>query len=230
MAAGSAILSAANWILVYTSFREMRAPGQTVLERRAYHLTSLFRRVDLPGVGRANLLWFLYLLAFSGMEFTLTFLAAERFGYAPRQISYLFVFAGLIMVIVQGGLIRRMAPLYGERRLVLAGLLLVIPGFVLTGLASREGGLYLGLGLMSVGSALLSPATTALVSLYTGPDRQGYALGIFRSLGALARAVGPLAACAVYWSGGPTAPYLAGAALVVVPLVIAFGLPEPERP
>ena len=163
------------------------------------------------------------------MEFMLSFLAADRFHYTPLKMRYLFVFSGLIIVVVQGGLIRELAPVYGEKALAITGLLVVIPGFVLVTFAAREGMLYLGIGFMAFGSALITPSASALVSLYTPSDRQGSILGIFRSLGALARAVGPLLACAAYWRFGSRAAYGLGAALILAPLCTAFFLPALSR-
>jgi MFS family permease len=232
VAAGALLLSLTNWIWVATRFEETLGPAERTRRPgggRTINPARLFARSEFPGVRRTNILWFLYLLGFSGMEFTLTFLAADRFAYGPRDNAYLLTFSGLILVFVQGGLIRRLAPVYGEKRLVIVGLALLVPGFLLTGLAPRQGSLYLGLAVVSLGSALLTPAATALVSLYATADRQGSVLGVFRSLGALARAFGPILACLAYWQLGREIPYVAGASLLVVPLGLALTLPAPRR-
>jgi len=232
VAAGAFLLSFSNWIWVALKFAETLAPedrSKGRREGRTINPLQLFGRQEFPGVRRTNILWFVYLLGFSGMEFSLTFLAADRFGYTPRQNAYLFVFSGLILVFVQGGMIRRLAPLYGERMLAVTGLALIVPGFLLIGLVPRQGSLYLGLALVSVGSALLTPSATALVSLYATADRQGSVLGVFRSLGALARALGPIGTCFIYWRLGSSFPYLAGSVLMLLPLALAAGLPRPAR-
>jgi len=82
---------------------------------------------------------------------------------------------------------------------------------------------------MAVGSALTIPCLTSLVSLYTPMDRQGMVLGVFRSLGALSRAVGPIIFCAVYWQFGREWPYVAGAILLVAPIGLAVTLPRPSK-
>jgi MFS family permease len=173
--------------------------------------------------------YFIYTLAFTGMEFTLTFLAKDRFQYTPGQNALIFVFVGFIIALVQGGVVRRMAPRLGEKRIALFGLSLILPGLVAVGLATTEALLFLGLGVMSVGSALANPAMTGLVSLYTPATRQGEVLGVFRSLGSLARATGPILAAFIYWRFGSSWPYLAAALLIVPPLVLASTLPHPER-
>ena len=55
-------------------------------------------------------------------------------------------------------------------------------------------------------------------------------LGTFRSLGALSRAVGPVLACAAYWKLGSEWPYYGATALVLLPILLALGLPAvPKR-
>ena len=180
-------------------------------------------------MNRTNLLYFVFITAFAGMEFTLTFLAKDRFGYSAAQNGYLFLFIGFIIVLVQGGVVRRLAPKYGERRLATVGLLMIIPGLLLVGWCSRPLWMYVGLFLLATGSSLVTPCLTALVSLYTPEDRQGETLGIFRSLGSLARAVAPLVAAVVYWRFGSPWPYYGSAAVLLLPILMIFGLPQPTK-
>ena len=81
---------------------------------------------------------------------------------------------------------------------------------------------------MLAGSSLVTPCLTALVSLYTPDDRQGETLGIFRSLGSLARAVAPIIAALVYWRFGSEWPYFGSALVMLVPIMLVFGLPGVE--
>ena len=231
-AAGAFLLSAVNWIVLWKWFPETLRPedrGKAREGGRTINISRLFHPVDIPGVHRTNLTWFLYLLSFSGMEFTLTFLAVERFGFTQMQNGYMFVFIGLIIAFVQGGLIRQLAPLYGEKSLAVAGFLTVTPGLLLTGFCRTQGMLYLGLALMAFGSALVTPSLSALLSLYTPSSRQGSVLGVFRSLGALARAVGPLSAALAYWRFGAKAAYAVGTAILVAPFLMVLTLPQPPR-
>ena len=70
---------------------------------------------------------------------------------------------------------------------------------------------------------------TALVSLGTSPEEQGKALGVFRSVGALARVFGPLTAAVIYWRFGQSMPYLAGALLMGIPIFLLATLtPQQE--
>jgi len=227
-AAGAFLLSLWNLSWVMRSFKESLPEenrGKAHQARRPVNPLKLFRGFDLPGVSRTNLVYFIFLVAFAGMEFTLTFLAKDRFKYDSHDMMWIFIFVGLIIALVQGGVVRRMAPKMGEKKVSLYGLALLVPGLLVVGTASSEGLFYLGLAFLAVGSALATPCLTALASLYTPADRQGEVLGTFRSLGALARAVGPILACAAYWKLGSDWPYYGATALVLLPILLALGLP-----
>ncbi|MFP6633953.1 MAG: MFS transporter [Planctomycetota bacterium] len=232
-AAGAFLLSLWNLSWVMRSFKESLPEEERGKAHRAGRPISplkLFRGFDIPGVTRTNMVYFLFLVAFAGMEFTLTFLAKDRLKYTSHDMMWIFIFVGLIIALVQGGVVRRMAPKLGEKKVTLYGLILLVPGLLITGIAQTEGVFYLGLAFLAVGSALATPCLTALTSLYTPADRQGEVLGTFRSLGALSRAVGPIIACAAYWKLGSQYPYYGAAALLVIPILMALGLPPaPKR-
>jgi len=237
-AIASTVLALANLLWIAARFRETLPPERrgTSHHARVLNPFAQLARLKLPGLARTNYVTFLFLAAFSGMEFTLTFLAAERLHYAPRDMVWLFVFSGLIIALVQGGFVRRLAPRLGERKVALQGLVVLVPGFALVGFVptvppSAAPGplanaiLYGGLGLMAIGSALAMPCLSSLVSRYAPGDRQGLALGTNRSMMALARALGPIAASLTYWRWGSTAAYLAAAVVAVLPVLLALGLP-----
>lgn len=224
------VLALFNFVWALTHFPETRpraAPGAGA--HRTLRPLRELKRLRYPGVRRANLVTLGYLTVFSGMEFTLVFLAVERFAFGPGRNALMFVFVGLVIALVQGGAIRRLAPRHGERRLTQVGLALLVPGFLAVGLAGGLLALYLGLFLMAVGSALAMPSLSSLVSRYAPADVQGLVLGTFRSMGAMARAVGPALGGLVYWAAGSAAPYLAGAVLLLLPLGLALGLPPVPR-
>ena len=182
-----------------------------------------------PAVRRANLVVFIYSVAFVGMEATLTFLAAERFGYTARQNGYLLGFLGLCAVIMQGYIVRRVLKSTGEVRILGVGLLISAAGLLSIGHASSPGLLYAGLACLAAGSGLVNPVATGLISLYAGADEQGRVLGIYRSLGALARAVTPICAGLLYWAFHSETTYLVAAALALVAAALGFALPRPHK-
>lgn len=198
---------------------------------RSMNPLRLFHVEDYPGVSRTNLAYFIFLTAFSGMEFSLTFLAKERFGYTERQNAMLFLIIGLVLAGVQGGYVRRKADSIGPRRMAIHGLFCIVPGLLSIGFAGQFQLLpllFVGIVLIAGGAAQSTPCLTSLVSLYTPPEEQGRVMGVFRSLGALARAIGPLIACVLYWRLGASAAYYIGAALLLVPIALTRQLPAPR--
>jgi MFS family permease len=130
---------------------------------------------------------------------------------------------------VQGGYVRRKANQVGEKRMALQGLVFLVPGLVSIGFAQSSWRLYFGLFFLAVGSSMVIPCLTTLVSLYTPQEYQGRSVGIFRSLGALARVIGPIIASILYWQKGASAPYFLGAVFLIIPLVLVSRLPKPEE-
>lgn len=224
------VLAIANFVWVIRSFTETLEPGRknSTHAKRPLNPLQLFQPVAIPGVNLTNLLYFVFIVSFAGMEFTLTFLAKDRFGYSAAQNGFLFLFIGILIAIVQGGMIRRLAPKYGEKNLVIVGLVLILPGLLLVAICNSQWVLYTGLFFLAVGSSCVTPSLTALVSLYTPDDRQGEVLGVFRSVGSLARAFAPIVAALVYWRFGSQWPYLGSSALLLIPLALAWRLPRPH--
>lgn len=223
------VLATVNWVAVLLKLHETRKvhSGASVAARRPVNPLALFQTTDYPGVTRTNIIYFLYLLAFSGMEFSLTFLAADRFDYGPKQIMVMFLFIGIILALMQGTYVRTRSGVIGPRRMGFQGLLLGVPGLAIVGFAPNPWVFYLGLLVMALGSAQVRPCLSALVSLYSPVREQGRILGVFRSLESLARAIGPLVACVLYWRLGSSMAYYIAAAIMTLPVVLSRALPEP---
>lgn len=222
------VLALFNIVWVSKKFKESLPPekrGLSTSERSANPL-KIFKPLPYPGVNTVNFGHFLFLAAFSGMEFTLTFLAHERLNYSSLDNAYLFIFIGFILAFVQGGVVRRKASTVGEKKMAVMGLITLIPGLVIIGFAQSVGFLYLGLFFLACGSAMAIPCLTTLVTLYTPATEQGKSVGIFRSLGALARVVGPLAAAFLYYAYGSASPYFIGAVFLLIPIFMILSLPK----
>ena len=186
-------------------------------------------KVDNIPVRRSCLAYFYYMISFSGMEFTLTFLAVERFVYTPADNTRMFLLIGLTLIVAQGVLVRRLAGPVGERNLALCGVVFGATAFCCLAMAGEETLFYVGLLLMSVGVAFTSPTLTALASLHSSESRQGFHLGVFRSSGSLARAIGPLLAGVAYFQFGSVIAYASGAVLLLLPAIFLFRIDQPEK-
>ena len=225
-------MSAINLWWVSARFRETLGGAAQAEARREERTRNPLRAILGLGnatVRRLNLLSFLYSVGFVAMETTLTYLAAQRFGYTARQNGYLLGFLGACAVFSQAVIVRGMLRRMDELHVLRWGFAVSSCGLLGIGYATAPWMLYAAIVLTSLGSGLVIPASTGLISLYSGPAEQGRVLGIFRSLGALSRAITPLLAGAIYWSIGARSLYAASAALVLAALGLVATLPKPAR-
>lgn len=196
---------------------------------RLRHPLRAAAEISSPVVRRLNFIGFTFALAFCAMEFSLTFLGAERFGFTAKGNGLMLAYLGLCSIITQGVIVRRLLKKRSENHVLSSGLLIATAGFALVGLAPNVPTLYVGLGVLALGAGLVNPATSGLISLYSGANEQGRVLGIFRSLGSLARAVTPVLAGVVFWLVSSTAVFGAGAALALGSWWLARTLPPPQK-
>ena len=223
------VLSFVNIVWIRARFAESLPPEKRGAGALSRNPIRRLLQPQSPAVRKTNLSYLVYILAFSGMEFTLSFLAVERFGYTPTDIAWMMIFIGFILILTQGGIVRRLAPKVGEKKTAITGLTLVAFGLAALSMASSQKGLYLGLAFMALGAGLCSPTLTALVSLYAPSSEQGRALGVFRSIGSLGRALGPIAASFIFWWYGSDRLYILGAIVVAIATLLCFRLPKPSK-
>ena len=154
------------------------------------------------------------------MEFTLTFLAVDRFLFSTMQNGFMFVYIGLLLVFTQGLLVRRFNPILGESKLSSFGLASGVIAFILLSLSTNLILFYVALAFMALSIGMTSPSMSALVSLSAKEHEQGEILGLFRSAGSFARTIGPLTASSMYFLLGDNTAYLIGAFIVFLALVM----------
>jgi MFS family permease len=227
----SAGFSLVNLVWISTRFRETLDPAHRDAAEivRVRHPLHELIAAEAGPARRTNWLYFIFTLSFSGMEFSLPFLAADRFHYRPTDMWKIFAFLGVVAILTQGGLVRRAVPRFGEKAVLLTGLAFEFVGLLLTGLSDSSALLYAGLTAIGLGSGFINPSVSALVSLYSPAAQQGRMLGVFRSLGALARGFGPVSACLLYWWQGASITYVLAALILLVPWIMALPLPKPAK-
>lgn len=152
-------------------------------------------------------------LAFTVLYVVLPLVAERSLGYDRRTVSYLFALTGLMTATIQGGVVGRLAPRWGEGRVLLAGGLLMAIGLAGLGLAADLGGLPIAasLAIVGIGFGLAGPAESGYVSRVAPANVQGRSLGLLQSANALARVVGPVAAGFAMAAGGGQVAFLAAA-------------------
>ena len=108
---------AAYFVLPEPAERSVRAAA------RQARFARFFGEMGLPGIRRLVLICFLAVLAFSAMEATFAFLASHRFGLDQSTSASSSRYIGVMVVVVQGGLIGPLTRRFGEAACWWPGLL-----------------------------------------------------------------------------------------------------------
>ncbi|HYH09047.1 MAG TPA: MFS transporter [Thermoanaerobaculia bacterium] len=165
---------------------------------------------------------FLTLLAVAGMEISVTLHGRDRFQFTQLDMAYLFLFMGVIVATIQGGLIGRLVNRVGEKRVIVIGAVAFTIGFALVPLIFRLPLLYVVAFLIAIGQGLCYPALTSLVSKISPENERGSMLGLAASVGSLARFLGPLLSGFLYDLARAAGAFWGGAVLMLGAVVIAM--------
>ena len=183
-----------------------------------------------PSVGRIVAINGAFISVFSGLEFSLAFLTAERFQYSPAKNGQLLAFIGVVSAAVQGGFLRRITRPGQELRIAVYGMVALVIACVGLAWATSTTALYVATVFFAFASATVVSCLTAAASFAAPPGTIGTALGHMRAGGQLGRTLGPAAVAALYFAYGPTTAYLAGAGAVLLPIAATVAsLPRPQQ-
>jgi DHA1 family tetracycline resistance protein-like MFS transporter len=199
--------------------RERRTMPKPV-RRGWFSLNRLAVALRHPQIGLLLVIYLLATFAFANFESTFALTLEKRLNLDASHVMWLFVFVGVLAAVIQGGLIGRLVKRYGERRLIFAGALFLVPGYFLLPLAHSVPALILVLPLLALGAGLTNPSLSSLVSRLATADEQGGILGVYQSMASMARILGPFWGVFAFERFGMNSPYwtAAGVAAVVAGL------------
>ena len=181
------------------------------------HITEKHQRGTAlsPALKRFALVGFLSMLGFAGFEATFSIWGEKQFGFTEGSASIVFVFVGVTLVAVQGGLIGPLTQRLGSRKLLRIGLSLVAVGLLLLGLSNTWPLLFVALFLLSLGQGMSGPSGSALVAELAPVERRGEAIGYQQSTAAFGRVAGPVMAGALFDHVGISAPFFVSGVLIL---------------
>ncbi len=196
--------------------------------KRANPASSLVRLRNYPVVsGLIGVMVLLYLAGYATQS-TWSYYTLEKFNWNEAQIGFSLGVVGLMVALVQGGLIRVVVPRLGQKKAVFIGLSLYAFGFFL--FAFAPSGLFMLLFIIpSALGGLAGPTIQGIISSQVPAQEQGELQGGLTSLTSLTTIVGPVLMTSLfYWftnDGAPIyfpgAPFLLAGILTVVCLGLA---------
>ncbi len=218
----AAAFSTLAWVLVLYRLPESRPQENRGREAaRTLSRRGIADTVAIPGVGRLVSIGFLAVLAFAAFEGTFARFLGHRLHWDAQTAAFAFAGLGFISAIVQGGLIRRLVPRFGEARLIWVGLILAACGFAGLTQISNIPGLIGALMLLGLGQGILSPSVSGLMSRITPMSEQGAVFGTLTSAHTLARMISYSAANFLLGRVSMVAPYWGAVGVDLVALAIA---------
>ncbi len=196
--------------------------------KRANPVGSLLQLRKYPVIwGLIGSLICVYIAGFATQS-TWTFFTMEAFHWNETLVGYSLGLVGLLMAVVQGGLVRIINPKLGPVKSIYTGLIFYGAGLVMIALAPQGWMLFLIMIPFSIGG-IANPAIQSIISNEVPANEQGELQGALTSLMSVTSIVGPLLmtglfsfftskSAPLYFPG---APFMMGAVLVVISAFLA---------
>ncbi len=173
---------------------------------------------------------FLTYIAGHALQSTWTYYTMFKFHWVQKDVGLSLAFVGIMVAIVQGGLIRILIPKIGAKNAIFLGLTINIAGMLAFALATKGFWLYVIMVPFALGG-IAGPATQSIVSNQIPPNEQGQLQGSLTAIMSLTNIIGPLVMTNLfkYFSHDnilqvyqPGAPFIMGAILSAISLIILF--------
>ncbi|MGH7512848.1 MAG: MFS transporter [Gemmatimonadales bacterium] len=184
-----------------------------------------------PGELVARLIWIygIGMVAFSAMtSVTALYLGAE-FGLTEKTIGWIFAYVGALSLVMRSLLLGPIVDRLGESWTMRSGALLLATGLLLYPIPQSLWLLAAVIPLVPIGTALLFPSTTSLMSRYSDAREVGTTMGVAQTFAGLARVVAPLAATTLFQRLGHGWPFFVAGGIVALAGLLTLQIPREAR-
>ena len=206
-----------------------RAPGAVVVRRPIWHPAWMVVRHPRRPVARLTWMYAAGMLGFTGMSAVLALYLGNQFGLNEKTIGYVFLYVSALSLVMRALLLGPIVHRIGETGAIRAGTITLALGLVLYPHATTYFALAIVMAMVPIGTALLFPATTALMSHVAEPSEVGTTMGVAQTYAAVARVVAPIISTSAFQRFGVGAPFYIAGGIVALVGVLAFRLDSPER-
>ena len=216
-----------NWLYGFFILPESLAPENRrgFDWKRANPVGSLLSLKRYPVVlGLVASLVLIYIAAHA-VQSNWAYYTIEKFKWGPTMIGISLAAVGLLIAIVQGGLIRIIIPAWGQKNSLYVGLLLYSIGFFLFAIATESWMMFAFLIPYCLGG-IAGPALQGIISAQVPPNGQGELQGALTSLMSVTSIIGPLLMTQLFSAfTGDSAPYyFPGAPMVMAGILTLISL------
>lgn len=227
----SAGLCLLNWLYGYFILPEsLPVENRRKFEwKRANPLGSLKQLIKYPAISGLVISLTLVYMGMHAVQSTWNYFTMYKFSWSKAMVGYSLGFVGLMIAIVQGGLIRIIIPKLGQHRSVYIGLVMYSVGYLLFAFASKSWMMYAFMVPYALGG-IAGPAIQGIISTQVPANEQGELQGGLTSLMSLTTIFGPpiMTTLFAYFTNSqaniifPGAPFILGAALSLASAIEAY--------
>jgi len=214
------LLTLVNILFVFSFLPEPNREREKSLEFSGY-LSGLRDSMKKPLLGPTLLVLFIVTFAFSTIPVIVPLLGFELFNFDSLQLSFVFIYIGLIQIVMQGFLINWLSKRFGEERLIALGPTLMAIGVFVMPVFQNIGIFYLANSLLAAGFGVINTSIPAFLSKRSSSTEQGSVLGIVSSIASIANIPGPLIIGFVYDVTGSFVPFLFSALILAAAFLIS---------
>lgn len=228
----AATLCLANVIFAWRRLPESRVHhDKPPAERRpVWHATWAVVRHPGRPVSRFVAIYGAGMLGFSAMTAILSLYLEREFGITERSIGYVFLYVGALSLVMRSLLLGPIIQRVGEAGAMRLGTVALTLGLVLYPTTDSLWVLALIIPLVPIGTALLFPATTSLMSRASDRRELGLTMGVAQTFAGVARVLAPLIATSAFQRFGPASPFFVAGGIVAMVGVLAFRIDAPSLP
>lgn len=183
---------------------------------------SMSRNLKKPLVGSLIAVYFISSFAMSTMEVALVLFMSDKFKWGETQILWGFAYVGLMSVICQGFLVRRLLPKLGEKKVLLMGLSFMALALSSVAWVPSAQAMAISMTLLALGTSFTNPAALGSISLLSSAEDQGEVLGTAQGTASLGRILGPVLGGFLYQSFSISSPFYASGLIAAIGALIVF--------
>jgi MFS family permease len=173
-----------------------------------------------PLMARVLVLGFSVYTAMAMFETIFAFWAKAQFQWGPREVGLSFTYLAVVVGLMQGFVVGRLAPRLGEGRLAVAGLVAYAFGLLWMTRSPNWMWMLVGITLTAGGSGLFLTSMLSFVSKLAGTSERGLVLGTYQSASWAGRSLGPVLSGTLFNALGPDSPLIAGATIMLPCIVL----------
>jgi MFS family permease len=230
IAAGLCVINAAcAWKWLPESKRKDGSGAVAALRKPVWHTAAQVVVHPARPTSRLILIYGVGMLAYSVLTSVLALYLGAEFGTNEHTIGKWFFYIGTIQVVMRIALLGPIVDRIGEAWAMRTGTAILVFGLLLFPLPNSALVLALIVPCVPIGTALLFPSTTALISRHVSRSEYGTMMGVAQTFAGLARIMGPMLATAAFQRLGHPAPFFIAGGIVALVGLLAFQV-EVEPP